>query len=160
MAVPRNKVPRRDWCFGGEETDVSTNCQVLGNNLPTGTFRRKTKLFSVIAQTLTLTLTGQGCQSCSWSAEQGKWIFPCLRSRLSFWSRDMVSEVPSRVSLVIPILRLNPVLTCGIPPDFCGGVHLFIGMPQADPWPDNRLEASHIADARTALGCSSSGPQG
>ena len=31
---------------------------------------------------------------------------------------------PSCVSLLISILRPNQVLTCGIPPDFRGGVHL------------------------------------
>ena len=36
----------------------------------------------------------------------------------------MGSAVPSRVSLLIPILRLNLVLTYGIPPEFRGGVHL------------------------------------
>ena len=45
--------------------------------------------------------TGQGCQSCSWTAEPGKCIFSCPRSR-------------------------NLVLTHGIPPDFSGGVHIFI----------------------------------
>ena len=40
-------------------------------------------------------------------------------------SRDG-SAVPSRVSLLISILRLNLVLTYGIPPEFRGGVHLFI----------------------------------
>ena len=34
--------------------------------------------------------------------------------------------VPSRVSLLVSILRLNLVLTYGIPPVFRGGVHLFI----------------------------------
>ena len=42
------------------------------------------------------------------------------------WSRETGSAVPSRVSLLISILRLNLVLTNGIPPEFCGGVHLFI----------------------------------
>ena len=36
------------------------------------------------------------------------------------------SAVSSRVSLLISILRLNLVLTYGIPPEFRGGVHLFI----------------------------------
>ena len=36
------------------------------------------------------------------------------------------NEAPSCVSLLISILRLNLVLTYGIPPDFRGGVHLFI----------------------------------
>ena len=67
---------------------------------------------------------GQGCQSCTWSAEQGKLIFPCPRSRLRIWSRETDSSVPSRVSLLISILRLNLVLTYGIPPEFRGGVHL------------------------------------
>ena len=46
----------------------------------------------------------------------------CLR----IWSRETGSAVPSRVSLLISILRLNLVLSHGIPPDFRGGVHLFI----------------------------------
>ena len=58
-----------------------------------------------------------GCQSCTWLAEQGKSTFLCLRSRLRIWSRETVSAVPSRVSLPISILRLNLVLTYGIPPD-------------------------------------------
>ena len=53
-------------------------------------------------------------------------FFPCPRSRLRIWSRETGSAVPSRVSLIISILRLNPVLTYGIPPEFRGGVHLFI----------------------------------
>ena len=42
------------------------------------------------------------------------------------WSRETGSAVPSRVSLIISILRLNLVLTYGIPPEFRGGVHLSI----------------------------------
>ena len=38
-------------------------------------------------------------------------------------SRETGSAVPSRVSLLISILRLNLVLTHGIPPEFRGGVH-------------------------------------
>ena len=41
------------------------------------------------------------------------------------WSRETGSTVPSRVSLLFFKLRLNMVLTYGIPPDFRGGVHLF-----------------------------------
>ena len=44
--------------------------------------------------------------------------------RLRIWSRETGSAVPSRVSLLISILRLNLVLTYGIPPEFRGGVHL------------------------------------
>ena len=51
---------------------------------------------------------------------------PCPRSRLRIWSRETGSAVPSRVSLLISILRLNLVRTYGIPPEFRGGVHLFI----------------------------------
>ena len=32
-------------------------------------------------------------------AEQGKWIVPCTRSRLSIWSRKTGSAVPSHVSV-------------------------------------------------------------
>ena len=49
-------------------------------------------------------------------------IFPCLRACLKIWSRETGSAVPSRVSLLISILRLNLVLTYGIPPEFRGGV--------------------------------------
>ena len=50
----------------------------------------------------------------------------CPRSRLIIWSRETGSVVPSRVSLLISILRLNLVFTYGIPPEFHGGVHLLI----------------------------------
>ena len=65
-------------------------------------------------------------QFCTWSAEQEKWIFSCPRSRLRIWSRETGSAGPSCVSLLISILRLNLVLTYGIPPEFRGGVHLYI----------------------------------
>ena len=52
-------------------------------------------------------------------------IFPCLRACLRIWSRETGSAVPSRVSLLVSILRLNLVLTYGIPPEFRGGVHLW-----------------------------------
>ena len=51
-------------------------------------------------------------------------IFPYPRACLRIWSRETSSAVPSRVSLLISILRLNLVLTYGIPPEFRGGVHL------------------------------------
>ena len=44
----------------------------------------------------------------------------CLR----IWSRETGSAVPSRVSLLISLLRLNLVLTYGIPPEFRDGVHM------------------------------------
>ena len=57
-------------------------------------------------------------------AEKGKKIFPRHpRSRLRVWPRETDSAVPSRASLLISILRLNMVLTHGIPPDFSGGVN-------------------------------------
>ena len=45
--------------------------------------------------------TRQGCQSCLWSGEQGKLIFPCPWSRLRIMSRETSSTVPSRTSLLI-----------------------------------------------------------
>ena len=67
----------------------------------------------------------EGCQSRSWSAEQGKkFIFPCPHACLRICSRETGSAVPSRVSLLISILRLNLVLTYGVPAEFRGGVHL------------------------------------
>ena len=52
--------------------------------------------------------------------------FPCPYSRLKILSRETGSAVPSRVSLLISILRLNLVLPYGIPPEFRGANHLFI----------------------------------
>ena len=49
---------------------------------------------------------------------------PVPRSCLRIWSRETGSAVPSRISLLISILRLNLALTYGIPPEFRGGVHL------------------------------------
>ena len=44
-----------------------------------------------------------------------------VRSRLRIWSRGTGSVIPSRVSMLISIiLRLNLVLTYGIPPEFRG----------------------------------------
>ena len=51
-------------------------------------------------------------------------VSPVPVSRLRIRSHGTGSAVPSRVSLLISILRLNLVLTYGIPPDFRGGVHL------------------------------------
>ena len=42
------------------------------------------------------------------------------------WSRETGSAVPSRVSLLISILRLNLVLTYGIPPKFHGGAQMYL----------------------------------
>ena len=53
-------------------------------------------------------------------------MFPCPRTCLRTWSRETGSAVPSLVSLLISILRLNLVLTHGIPADVRGDVHLFI----------------------------------
>ena len=48
-------------------------------------------------------------------------LSPCV---LRIWSRGTGSAVSSRVSLLISILKLNLVLTYGLPPEFRGGVHL------------------------------------
>ena len=45
--------------------------------------------------------TGYGCQSCLWSAEQGKRNFLCPRSRLRIWSLELDSAVSSRVSPLV-----------------------------------------------------------
>ena len=53
-------------------------------------------------------------------------------------SRDGFSRPVSRVSLLVSILRLNLVLTYGIPPEFRGGVHLFISNRHT-PWGQSRV---------------------
>ena len=52
--------------------------------------------------------------------------FPVPVRVLRIRSRETGSAVLYRVSLLISVLRLNLELTHGIPPDFRGGVHLFI----------------------------------
>ena len=83
-------------------------------------------MYVCIANTCSKSINRVRLPYCSWSAKQGKEIFPCPRSRLVIWSRETVSAVPSRVSLLIYILKLNLVLPYGIPPELRGGVHLFI----------------------------------
>ena len=69
---------------------------------------------------------GKVASSARGQLNREKRIFPCPRSCLRIWSHKTGSAVPSCVSLLISILRLNLVLTYGIPPKFRGGVHLFI----------------------------------
>ena len=67
--------------------------------------------------------------ACLWSAEKGNYFFLSPFAPENLVSRDgFGSPVPrqSRVSLLIFTLRLNLVLTYGIPPEFRGGVDLFI----------------------------------
>ena len=49
-----------------------------------------------------------------------------VRSCVRIWSRETGSAFPSCVRLLISILKLNPMLTYGIPPEFRGGVYLTI----------------------------------
>ena len=58
-------------------------------------------------------------------------LISCPRSRMRTSSRETGSAVPSRVSLLISILRLNLVLTYGIPPEFRG--HTTSGLPPDQP---------------------------
>ena len=51
---------------------------------------------------------------------------PSSRSCVRIWFRETSSAVPSRINLLIFILRLNLVRTYGILPEFRGGVHLFV----------------------------------
>ena len=69
---------------------------------------------------------GKVANSARGQLNREKGIFPCPRPCLRIWSRETGSAVTSRASLLISILRLNLVLTYGIPPEFRGGVHLFI----------------------------------
>ena len=49
---------------------------------------------------------------------------------MTIWSRETGSAVPSRVSLLISMLRLNLVLTHGNPSDFREGVQMYL-LPQS-----------------------------
>ena len=72
--------------------------------------------------------TGYGCQSFSWSAEQEKWTFLCphITPDNLFGLTKRVQPSRSALACSFSTLRLNPVLTHGIPPAFHHGVHLFI----------------------------------
>ena len=53
--------------------------------------------------------------------------FPCPCSRPRIWSRETGSAVPSRVSLLISMLRLNLVLLTGfLPISAAASIYLFI----------------------------------
>ena len=80
----------------------------------------------VISYSKSMDQTGKVTSPARGQLDSEKLIFPYPRSHLRIRSRETGSAVPSRVSLLISILRLNMVLTYGIPPDFRGGVHLFI----------------------------------
>ena len=56
-------------------------------------------------------------------AEQGKRIIPCPRSRLRIWSRETVSAVPSRVSVLISILQAKSGPCLRDSSEFHFGVH-------------------------------------
>ena len=51
-------------------------------------------------------------------------IFPYPRSRLRIWSRETGSAVPSRVSLLISILKLNLVLTGFMPSSAAASIYV------------------------------------
>ena len=96
---------------------INSNNSISCNSVPVCIYSNSVPVCMVISHLAEYNgSTGRGRQSCSWSDEQGKWIFPCPRSRLKMWSPETGSAVPSRASL----------LTHGIPPDFCGCGHLFI----------------------------------
>ena len=51
---------------------------------------------------------------------------PCSRSCLGIWSRETCSAVPSRISLLLSILRLNLVRTYGfLPISTAASIYLF-----------------------------------
>ena len=85
--------------------------------------------------------TGYGCQSCSWSAEQGKLFFfrphSWLRINLVYLARGDGFGRPSRSESACSFstLRLNLVLTHGILRAFRDGVHLY-GQP---PWGQSQV---------------------
>ena len=90
--------------------------------------------------------TGYRCQSCSWSAEQDI-CFPCPRSRLRNWSREIGSAVPSLVGPLIFHTQAESdwlmVLTHGIAPAFRDGVHTYHQPPS------RQCRVNRVAQLRT-----------
>ena len=66
--------------------------------------------------------------------------------KMRIWPRETGSAGPSRASLLISIFRLNLVLTYGIPPEFRGGVHLFIYNRHA---PSGQSRVDRVTQLRT-----------
>ena len=54
--------------------------------------------------------TGYGCHSCSWSVKQGMLFFHCPRSRLTIWSRETGSAIPSRASPLNPHSKAQSII--------------------------------------------------
>ena len=71
-------------------------------------------------------------------------FFLCSRSPI--WSRETGSAIPSRVSLLISILRLNLMLTYGIPTEFGGGVHFFFSRHNT---PSGQSRVDRVTPLRT-----------
>ena len=82
-----------------------------------------------------------GCQSCSWSAEQGKCFPPCCpRSRLQIWSHEIGSAVPSRISL--------PILHTQAGPDAYSWVALLDGVRPSRHLPSDQSRLYRITHVR------------
>ena len=64
-------------------------------------------------------------------------------------SCEMGSAAPSRTSLLISILRLNLVLTHGIPPDLRGDVQLFLYTVRPYNTPSGQSRVYRVAQLRT-----------
>ena len=88
--------------------------------------RSPTHVCMVITHSKSKDQPGKAANPARRQLNRQKRIIPRPRSCLRIWSRETGSAVPSRVSLLISLLRLNLVLTFGIPPDFHGDGHLFI----------------------------------
>ena len=86
----------------------------------------------VITYSKSMDLPGKVANPARGQLNRKNYIFPCPRSRLRIWSCETGSAVPSRVSLLISILRLNLVLTCGVPLDFRSGVHYLLYLKRPD----------------------------
>ena len=71
---------------------------------------------------------------------------PRSRWRLRIWSRETSLAVLSRVSLLISIPRINLVLTYWFPPEFRGGVSLFI---KNCPAPSGQSQIDRVTQLRT-----------
>ena len=89
--------------------------------------------------------TLHGGQSRSWSAEKEKKRKVCIGHRVKNNEEDNNVIYPMQfmvhivVSNIISILRLNLVLTYGIPPEFRGGVHLSIYLNHHTPSDQSRV---------------------
>ena len=111
-AFSRLRIWSREECFYDDDDSPPCQRRLVSKPIPP-------RFFPLIL----IFFAGPTCSSCGCYCECKSFMH--LFFNLAACETES-AVVPSRVSLLISILRLNLVLTYGIAPEFRGGVYLFI----------------------------------